>query len=329
MRLTSSFAFAGLVLAVLATGALAAPPASQPARKVVFLPGRDSHGFGSHAHTAGCQFLAKCLNESGLPIQASVLAGGFPADEKALDGVGAIVIYCDGGGGHLANKKLKELGALLDKGVGLACLHYAVEVPKGESGERLLDWIGGYFEINWSVNPFWTAQFTAIPVHPLTRGVKPFAMRDEWYYHMRFRDGMKGVTPLLSALPGADTLTRKDGPHENNPHVRAAVLERKEPQHLAWASVRQLAGGAEQRGFGCTGGHEQWGWAQDDYRTTVLNGIAWIAGLDVPEGGVPSKRPTLDQLIEFLPAKPPANFDKAAAQKKLDALNAPATRPAN
>ena len=29
-----------------------------------------------------------------------------------------------------------------------------------------------------------------------------------------------------------ETLKRKDGPHSNNPHVRAAVLERKEPQHV-------------------------------------------------------------------------------------------------
>jgi hypothetical protein len=42
--------------------------------------------------------------------------------------------------------------------------------------------------------------------HPTTRGLKPFAVEvkpftvhDEWYYHMRFRESMEGVTPILTA----------------------------------------------------------------------------------------------------------------------------------
>ena len=61
-----------------------------------------------------------------------------------------------------------------------------------------MDSIGGYFEMYHSVNPHWTAKFDSFPDHPITRGVKPFAINDEWYYHMRFRPEMKGVTPILS-----------------------------------------------------------------------------------------------------------------------------------
>ena len=44
----------------------------------------------------------------------------------------AIVIFCDGGTGHIALKgdHLKQLEPLMDKGVGLGLIHYAVEVPK-------------------------------------------------------------------------------------------------------------------------------------------------------------------------------------------------------
>ena len=86
----------------------------------------------------------------------------------------------------------------MDKGIGLVCIHYAVEVPKGEIGDRMLDWLGGYFEPNWSVNPHWTASFDELPEHPITRGVEPFEINDEWYYHMRFRPEMEGVTPILT-----------------------------------------------------------------------------------------------------------------------------------
>ena len=94
---------------------------------------------------------------------------------------------------------------------------------------------------------------------------------------------MEGVTPILSALPGPETLKRPDGAHSNNPDVRAAVLERKEPQHLAWASVR--ADG--HRGFGFTGGHHHWNWADPNMLRVVLNGIVWVTGCEVPEDGVP------------------------------------------
>jgi hypothetical protein len=72
-----------------------------------------------------------------------------------------------------------------------------------------------------SANPHWEAAFTAFPEHPATRGVKPFSLRDEWYYNMRFRDSRTGLVPLLTATPPAETLSRPDGPHSGNPDVRA------------------------------------------------------------------------------------------------------------
>ena len=92
---------------------------------------------------------------------------------------------------------LETIQKLMDKGVGLVCLHYAVEVPKGKPGDKFLDWIGGYYEGGFSTNPHWTAEFQKLPEHPITRGVKPFAIRDEWYFNIRFRPEMKGVEPIL------------------------------------------------------------------------------------------------------------------------------------
>jgi hypothetical protein len=143
------------------------------------------------------------------------------------------------------------------------------------------------------VNPTWKPEFTALPDHPVARGVKPFSIEDEWYYHMRFREGMKGVTPILSALPGPETLKRADGPHSGNPAVREAVLERKEKQHVVW--VTENEGGAG-RGFGFTGAHFHANWADDNFRKVGLNAVAWIAGLEIPEGGVPSTTPDKAEL---------------------------------
>ena len=130
-----------------------------------------------------------------------VFQNGWPQDMALLSDTDCIVMYCDGGGRHPANDQLEYIDGLARTGVGVVCIHYGVEVPKGASGDKFIDWIGGYFETNWSVNPHWTATFDELPDHPITNGVKPFSANDEWYYHMRFRDDLRGVTPILSAHP--------------------------------------------------------------------------------------------------------------------------------
>ncbi len=79
----------------------------------------------------------------------------------------------------------------------------------------------------------WDVKFDNLPKHPITSGVKPFQTRDEWYFHMRFPEGMKGVTPILSAVPPASTMDRPDGAHSDNPTVRKEVA-RGDLQHVAW-----------------------------------------------------------------------------------------------
>jgi type 1 glutamine amidotransferase len=269
------------------------------AKKVVFVAGTPSHAPGDHEHRAGCLLLQKSL--ANIPnLQTVVVSNGFPADASVFDGASAIVIFADGGGGHPAVRgdNLKTLGRYLDEGVGLVCLHYAVEVPKDRGGPEFLDWIGGYFETHWSVNPHWTAHFTKLPEHPITRGVRPFAINDEWYFHMRFREGLQGVTPILSAVPPDSTMNRPDGPHSGNPAVREAVRQR-EPQHVAWAYERPNGG----RGFGWTGAHHHRNWGHDSFRKLVLNAILWTAKLEVPADGVASSV-TEEDLLANLDEKP-------------------------
>jgi hypothetical protein len=122
--------------------------------------------------------------------------------------------------------------------------------------------------------------------------VEPFKANDEWYYHMRFREGMKGVTPILTALPPKETLSRKDGPHEGNPAVREAVLAKGEPQHMMWVSENDNGS----RGFGFTGAHYHRNWQDNNFRKVVLNAIAWIAKAEIPAGGIQTPTPTDEEM---------------------------------
>ncbi len=286
-------------------------------RRIVFLAGRPSHGYGSHEHLAGSRIIADAIQKASPNIKCEVYAGGWPEDEKVLDGADAIVMYADGGGGHPALAHLDVLGKHMARGAGFACLHYAVEVPKDKGGPEFLKWLGGYFETDWSVNPHWDANYTSLPVHPATRGVKPFMANDEWYFHMRFQPDMKGVTPLLSAVPPESTMNRPDGPHSGNPAVRKEVAERL-PQHMAWAYDRADGG----RSFGFTGGHFHWNWGREDILKLVCNAICWTAKAEVPVAGLPVLRPAFDALKNGQDEPIPDKFDSERTKSEFKLTSA-------
>ncbi len=267
-------------------------------KKIVFVAGPPSHGPGEHEYRAGCLLLQKGLR--GVPgLQTVVYSNGWPAAADAFEGADAIVLSMSGGAEHpaLQDGHLRQLRPLMEKGAGLACIHWTVEPTKEKGEKEFLQWLGGAYEINWSVNPTWTADFAALPEHPITRGVKPFKMRDEWYFHLRFPEGMKGVTPILAAVAPESTMERSDGPHSGNPAVRAAV-KAGEPQTVCWAFERPGGG----RGFGFTGAHYHENWGDDNFRKIVLNGLLWIAKAEVPANGVESAV-TPEELKENLDAK--------------------------
>jgi type 1 glutamine amidotransferase len=282
-------------------------------KKIVLIAGNPSHGYGEHEHNGGCMLLAKRLNESGLGIETAEYDRGWPADPKIFDGAAAVVIFCDGGAGHVIMKHLDEFNALAKKGVGIGCIHYAVEIPKGDPGAALTAAIGGYFETFYSVNPHWTAEFKTLPTHPITRGVKPFSTNDEWYFHMRFSENMAGVTPILTAVPPDSVRRDINESHNGNPIVHADA-GKNVAEHVVWCYERPNNGG---RGFGCTGAHYHANWSQDDFRKTILNAIVWTAGIEVPANGVESKRPDGAELALNLTGnkKMPAAFDFA---KKIE-----------
>jgi len=288
-----------------------AGPASGGKTKIVLVAGPPSHPYGVHEYNAGCELLARCLRESGLGIEAVVCRNGWPKDSAIFAGSAAIVFYADGLAHHPILKHFEEVDRLAKQGVGLAFLHYAVLLPEGKPWDYLKNWIGGCYELNWSVNPYWTAEFKSLPRHPITRGVRPFAIYDEWYYHMRFLPDMKDVTLLLTATPPESTRQGPDGPHSGNPFVRA---RKGMPEQVSW--VRQRPDGG--RGFGFTGGDQHWNWAHDDYRTFVLNGIVWTAGREVPPAGVRSRTPTFEQLEVGQDKPQPPDFDRQRWKKQLD-----------
>ena len=244
-----------LISTLCCAGALAA---AAP-KAILIVAGKASHGQGEHEFPAGADVLAKALNESGQNLNASVCSEQWPEPDR-LGAVDALVLYCDGNEDHLAIGHESDLLKLSNNGVGLVMLHYALDGTSGLLDETLMKVVGGYYHDEESANPLWTMKdpfFTAN--HPITRGLKPYELKDEWYFNLRFGD----VKPIMMAKP----------PEEDKVHT------------LAWTFGDNA--------FGFTGGHYHSSWGEPNYRKMVLNAIIWSAGLEVPEGGVESADPVV------------------------------------
>ncbi len=279
-------------------------------KKVVFVAGKPSHPPRTHEHNAGCLLAANLLNKHHSDkLVCTVYRNGWPDDGSAFDNAHAVVFYADGGMRHPAVTHLDVLAEFRQRGIGVGAIHYAVEMMPGPTNEELIRCIGGAFEINYSVNPHWDADFTDFVSHAVTRGLGAFAIRDEWYFNMRFADDFDRVTPILSAIPPEETMKRRDGKHSGNPIVRNMVAEGR-PQHLLWLYDRPNGG----RGFGFTGGHYHDNWAHDTFRTAVYNAIGWIAGVEIPDDGLVTPTPDGEMLDANLDPKPGSKRQKAAGE---------------
>lgn len=248
---------------------------------LALVAGSASHDTGQHEHRAGVLLMERCLAD--VPnLEVSTHFEGWPDDEKAFDTANAVLFFMDGGSGHpvVQENRLELMQKYIDEGISFGAMHYGVEVPKDHGGEQFLEWIGGYYETDYSANPIWEAEFNNLPNHPITRGVQPFTVNDEWYFNIRFRPGMVGVTPLLVSTPSDET---RDGPyvwpHGPYDHI---VDSKGESEVLSWVVERKDGG----RGFGFTGGHFHQNWGNDDYRNYILNALVWLSGADVPDNGV-------------------------------------------
>ncbi len=303
------------ILLLSAALVLSAAPATVAAdKKIVLVAGTPSHGPGDHEFNAGVLLLKKCLDQ--VPgVKAVAHLNGWPKDANAFEGADAILLYMDGGGGHPAVQPghLQQLDALMKKGVGLGCAHYAVEVQKDKGGPEFQQWIGGYYENGYSCNPMWKPEFNSFPTHAITRGVQPFSVTDEWYMTMRFRPELKGVTPILVAKP-SDAV--RQGPYVYPPgpyeHIVAASGR---DETMMWAVQRDDGG----RGFGFTGGHKHTNWGNENFRKVVLNALLWIAKVEVPAQGVASTVSESDLA---------ANLDPKGGAKPKPAASSTSTAPA-
>ncbi len=303
----------GLILCLFGWTSLAL--AADPPRKIVLIAGPKSHGpvgNGIHDYPWSVKLLKVMLDQSNIADQVRVEyhLDGWPSDPATLDDADTIMVISDGRDGdlyaeapHFASPEhLAQVQKQIDRGCGFCTFHFSTFAPD-KYATQILDWSGGYFDWEENGQKKWYSAIqthdTPIeitsPEHAISRGLKPFQMKEEFYFNVRF-------------LPeGADRATVKTA----TPLLSVPVLPGREPDGkvVAWAKERSNGG----RGFGTTCGHFYENWKVAEFRTLILNALAWTAKVEVPEGGVQARYFTHQEVTAALSGV------KGTDKAKLDA----------
>jgi type 1 glutamine amidotransferase len=274
-----------VLLALLGGFALCATAGDAPRKKIVLIAGEPdaSHPAGTHEYGKSAQLLKQALEASPnvAGLKAETHLHGWPKNPATLDTADTIVLIASGSDRNwqdhplLVGDHLAVIEKQMRRGCGLVLIHWTTFVPRASAGDKVLEWVGGHFDYESGTDhpQHWFSRIqnlttTATPGaldHPLCRGLRPFQIKEEFYYRLRFRENDTRLKPiLLAAIPGEE-----------------------EKQVVAWG-VERADGG---RGFGLTGGHYFDNWWLIDFRRLVLNAIVWTAHGEVPAGGVQSYPP--------------------------------------
>ena len=269
------FSFSGFL-----TDAVAFEP-SVKSKKIVFIAGPKSHGPGAHEYIKSVRLMKTMLdNSNAVGIETEIHFNGWPDNQEDLEDADLILFVSDGRDGHLfsdvpfmTEERMKVMQRQMDRGCGFSLIHFST-FSTDEIGKKVLDWAGGYFdwqddqgERNWYSSIKTIESNLTFPngEHPILSGIKPFKMKEEYYYNIRFQDHDSRLQ-LIAEVPELEG-------REGNGNA------------VAWA-VERTDGG---RGFSTTMGHFYSNWQNGNFRKMILNGIVWAAGAAIPEGGVDSR----------------------------------------
>jgi type 1 glutamine amidotransferase/cytochrome c2 len=278
-------------------------------KRILIIAGKKSHGpegNGIHDYLWSARLIKVMLENSSAAdqVEVEVARDGWPEKQESIEQADSIMIISDGRDGdlyeeapHLSSpERIELISKQVRRGCGLVTFHFSTFAPD-RYAEQILDWVGGYFDWENEGKRDWysaiqvadTAVELATPTHAVSRGVKPFKMKEEFYFNLRFHPVVGGMVPLLRvpSLPGRD----------------------ESGKVVAWARERPQGG----RGFGTTCGHFYENWRQEEFRRLILNGLVWSTGLDVPATGVQARffeRGEIDQALEGKRGAAPSSLDK-------------------
>ncbi|MGJ8658087.1 MAG: ThuA domain-containing protein [Akkermansiaceae bacterium] len=273
------------------------------AKHVLFLTGKVTHGWGQHERLATSTLLAGLLKNVDPQITTEVVLvddDGWPSQAQ-IDKADCIFLNTYGLSGHIVSsgERMAALERHMDQGKGLCAISFGLAVKSSqELGERWKRLTGGVWGAN-GVALFYTEKLF-VPKgedHPVVNGVPEHKINDEIFFNFERAGEVHGkLTPVLVHNGQGINFPSNAGIRGN----RNAFGRKKAGYEFMMAWAFERAGGG--RSFCHGGGRYHFNLAKDSYRKSLINGIMWTLGKDIPKNGYHSLTPSAVTMV--------ANLDK-------------------
>lgn len=234
----------------------------RPKRLLLLGSKPDSHPRATHEYMQACRIIAKLLQDRGT-IQVVVEQADNPwkVGPEMLDGADAVFLFLSEGAKWVSADadRLAAFRRLEERGGGLSCLHWGMGTKDADNVPNFVSLFGGCH--GGPDRKYRYGDFDLHPTphtHPITRGVSPIQVHDEFYFDLKFPVERTRHTMLLEA------------------HIEGHDYP------VGWAWERLNAG----RSFGFSGLHFHDNWNRIDYRRTVVQGVLWTLREEIPESGL-------------------------------------------
>lgn len=251
------------VAAPLSTVAREPENATQPKRVLLLGQSPDNHPRGTHEYMGGMKILAACLKQVE-QLETEIVKADDPwtdGPDRLADVDGAVLFVSEGAKWIQGDpRRFEAFAKLAQRGGGLVVLHWGMGGRDAQYIDGFVNLFGGCHggpDRRYKVFDSATVKL-AHEKHPVLRGIKPFQLREEFYYRLKFVKSDSAITPLLQ--------TEVDGNLET----------------VGWAWERPGGG----RSFGFSGGHFHDNWRREEYRRLMAHAVLWTVKLPVPEQGL-------------------------------------------
>lgn len=251
-----------LLIAIAMLGVLALPASAEPKKKLLLIgQGPDgSHPAGTHEYAPGIRVLAQILKDvPDLDITVVKADGAWKDGPELMERSDGVVLFVAEGATWLKTdpKRYEALTKVAKRGGGLAALHWSVGTREPKNVPDFLKLFGachGGDDRKYKV----VDTEAELPDHPITAGMKPFKIKDEFYYRLKMVQPATGIRPVL----------------------RVPIDGEKET--VVWTWDRPEGG----RTLGFTPLHFHENWRVPEYRRILAQGILWTLHLPIPEKGL-------------------------------------------
>ena len=256
----------------------------QPVKRIYLLgQSPDGHPLYTHEYMAGQHILAFMLKPYD-DFQVIIENADEPWKQgpELLDQADCVVLFVSQGAKWVQQDehRLKAFQELAKRKGGLVVLHWGMGCKEAKYIQHFVDLFGGchggpdrrYKVVNSVLRPVLNDKKEK---HPVTNGLQPVKVKEEFYYQLKFPANTKGHSAVLE--------TEIEG--------------KRYP--VSWAWERPDGG----RSFGFSGLHFHNNWQQETYRRAVLQAVLWTLNKELPSQGVSVEVPA--RLLKLKPQNKP------------------------